>query len=92
VTPVAPWRLPALSILPDFRLAVTFHDGATGVIDLSAVTSGSELGVCEPLNDPQCFAQARLMLGTDTWPNGADLDRAWIHGEILQSKAWSVAL
>jgi hypothetical protein len=70
VTPVATWRLSALSILPDCRLAVTFHDGTTGVVDLSAVTSGSALGIYEPLKDPRYFAQARLELGTVTWPNG----------------------
>lgn len=92
VKPAAPWRLSALSILPDFHLAVTFHDGATGVVDLSAVTSGSELGIYEPLKDPQYFAQARIELGTVTWPNGADLDPAWMHDQIRQSKAWSIRL
>lgn len=90
VTPTAPWRLAALSILPDYRLAVTFHDGTAGVVDLSAVTSGSDLGIYEPLKDPQYFAQARIELGTVTWPNGADLDPAWMHDQIRQSKAWSV--
>lgn len=88
VTPVAPWRLSALSILPDYRLAVTFHDGTTGVVDLSAVTSGSELGIYEPLKDPQYFVQACIELGTVTWPSGADLDPAWMHEQIRQSKTW----
>jgi hypothetical protein len=82
--------LAALSILPDYRLAVTFHDGTTGVVDLSAVTSGSDLGIYEPLKDPQYFAQARIELGAVTWPNGADLDPAWMHDQIRQSNAWSV--
>ena len=90
VKPAAPWRLLALSILPDYRLAVTLHDGTTGVVDLSAVTSGSELGIYEPLKDPQYFAQARLELGTVTWPNGADLDPSLMHDQIRQSKTWSV--
>lgn len=92
VTPVAPWRLAALLILPDYRLAVTFQDGTTGVVDLSAVMSGSELGIYEPLKDPRYFAQARIELGTVTWPNGADLDPAWMHDQLRQAKTWSVPL
>lgn len=91
VTPAAPWRLAALSILPDYRLAVTFHDGTTGVVDLSAVTSGSELGIYEPIKDPQYFAQARIELGTVTWPNGADLYPAWMRDQVRQSRTWSVS-
>ena len=90
VTPVAPWRVAALSILPDYRLAATFHDGTTGVVDLSAVTSGTELGIYEPLKDHQYFAQARIELGVVTWPNGADLDPAWMHDQVRQSKTWLV--
>ena len=69
VTPVAPWRLSALSILPDHRLAVTFHDGTTGVVDLSVVTLGPELGIYELLKGPQYFGKARRELGTVIWPN-----------------------
>ena len=36
------------------------------------------------------FAQARLELGTVTWPNGADLDPSLMHDQIRQSKTWSV--
>jgi hypothetical protein len=92
VTPAAPWRVSALSILPDYRLAVTFHDGTTGVVDLSAVTSGSELGIYEPLKDPQYFAQARIELGTVTWTNRADLDPVWMYDRIRQSKTSSVPI
>jgi hypothetical protein len=87
VKPAAPWRLSALSILPDYRLAVTFHDGATGVVDLSAVTSGSELGIYEPFKDPWYFAQACIEPGAVTWPNGADRNPAWMNDQLRWSKA-----
>ena len=32
---------------------MTFHEGTTGVVDLSAVTPGSELGIYEPLKNPR---------------------------------------
>ena len=35
VIPAAPWRIKALSVLPDYRLAVTFTDGADGIVDFS---------------------------------------------------------
>jgi len=37
VIPAAPWRIKALSVLPDYRLAVTFMDGTNGIVDFSAV-------------------------------------------------------
>ena len=86
--PAAPWRLADLSILPDYRLAVTFHDGATGVVDLSAVTSGSEMGIYEPFKDPWYFGQACIEPGTVTWPNGADIDPAWIHDQFRESQTF----
>ena len=36
VIPAAPWRVKALSVLPDYRLAVTFMDGTTGIADFSS--------------------------------------------------------
>ena len=35
VIPAAPWRIKALSVLPDYRLAVTFMDGINGIADFS---------------------------------------------------------
>jgi len=90
VTPATRWRLAALSIPPRCRLVVTFHDGTTGVVDLSAVESGLELGIYEPLKDPQFFVKARIEVGTATWPNGADRDPAWMHNLVGQSRAWAV--
>jgi hypothetical protein len=63
-----------LSILPGYRLAVTFQDGTNGVADLSALLKARECGIYEALKDTAFFGQARLELGVVTWPNGADLD------------------
>jgi hypothetical protein len=90
VIPAAPWRVKELSILPDYRLAVTFQDGTSGVADLSAVTSAHDHGIYEPLKDPSYFKQARLEMGVVTWPNGADLDPVWMYEELSQIKTWSV--
>jgi hypothetical protein len=90
VIPAAPWRVKELSILPDYRLAVTFQDGTSGVADLSAVTSAHDRSMYEPLTDPSYFKQARLEMGVVTWPNGADLDPAWMNEELTQFRMWSV--
>ena len=27
-----------------------------------------------------------------TWPNGADLDAAWMHDELRKAKTWSISI
>jgi len=80
----------SLVVLPGYRLSVTFQDGASGIADLSAVTTASKCGIYEALKDPTIFAQARLELGVVTWPNGADIDPAWMYEQIKLAKTWSV--
>lgn len=92
VTPSAPWRVKAFSILPGYRLAVTFQDGTQGIADLSSLNSVRDCGIYNALKDLVYFGQARLELGAVTWPNGADLDPAWMHERLRQSETWSVPL
>lgn len=51
VIPAAPWRLRAVSALPEWRLAVTFNDGLTGIVDLADLVNAADAGVFEPLRD-----------------------------------------
>ena len=92
VTASAPWRVKAVSVLSGYRLAVTFQDGTKGVADLSALASDRDRGIYNALRDTAYFAQARLELGVVTWPNGADLDPAWMYDEIKRAKTWSVPI
>jgi hypothetical protein len=55
VTPSTPWRVKALTVLPDYRLALTFNDGVQGVADLSRVCVADGSGIYEPLKDPEFF-------------------------------------
>ena len=41
VIPAAPWRIKALSVLPDFRLAVTFMDDTQNISDFSELLTAS---------------------------------------------------
>lgn len=92
VIPAAPWRVKAMTVLPDYRLAVTFQDGTGGIVDLSSVLTARECGVYEALKDEAFFEQARLELGVITWPNGADLDPAWMYEQVTANKTWSVPI
>lgn len=91
-TPVAaaPWRVKAVTVLPDYRLAVTFIDDRSGMIDCATILDASNPGIYAPLAAPDYFAQARIELGAITWPNGADLDPAWIYEALANEKSWSV--
>jgi hypothetical protein len=86
----APWRVKALSVLPGHRLAVTFMDGKTGIVDCSTILDSKAPGIYAPLTDPVFFGQVQLELGALTWPNGADLDPAWLYDSIAGGKSWAV--
>lgn len=91
VIPAAPWRVKALTVMPGYRLAVTFQDDTSGIADMSALTTTvQDCGVFEALKDSAVFGQAHLELGVVTWPNGADIDPAWMYEQINQTKTWSV--
>ena len=89
VIPAAPWRVKALSVLPDHRLVVTFMDGTNGIADFSSVLTATECGIFEALKDKDFFDQARLDLGVVIRPNGADIDPGWMYEQIRANKSWS---
>jgi len=90
IIPAAPWRLRALSVLPEWQLAVTFNDGSSGIVDVSALVNGPDAGVFEALRDPAFFATAYLDCGAVTWPNGADLAPDAMHKEIRRCGVWRI--
>jgi hypothetical protein len=88
--PAAPWRIKAVTVLPEYRLALTFMDGTTGVADCASILTARDSGVFAPLKAPEFFGQVQLELGALTWPNGADLDPAWLYDKLSDGKSWSV--
>lgn len=90
VIPSAPWRVRALSVLPEWQLAVTFNDGTSGIVDVSALVNEPDAGVFEALRDPDFFATAYLDCGAVAWPNGADLAPDAMYKEIRRSGIWRV--
>jgi len=65
-------------------------DGTNGIVDFSTILTATECGIFEALKDKAFFDQARLDLGVVTWPNGADMDPAWMYEQIKVNKPWSV--
>jgi hypothetical protein len=88
--PAAPWRVCAITVLPQCQLAVTFNDGNSGIVDVSALVLGQDAGVFQALRDVSFFAQAYLDCGAVTWPNGADLAPDAMYKEIRRSGIWRV--
>ena len=89
ITPAAPWRVAAVTALPNYRLALTFNDGTRGAADLAALVARSDAGVFAVLRDPALFERVGLAYGAVTWPNGADLDPCWLHDELTRSGSFS---
>lgn len=90
VTAVAPWRVRAINVLPDYRLFVTCNDGTKGMVDMSALVKSADAGIFSALKDLELFQQVNIALGVITWPNGVDLDPAWVDDEIGKNKIWSI--
>ena len=90
VTPAAPWRVAAIAVLPGYRMEVEFRDGTRGVADFSTVVRSPKNGIFAALANPEFFARATVECGAITWPNGADMDPAWMHESIRASREWSV--
>jgi hypothetical protein len=90
VIAAAPWRVRAVGVQPGYRLSITCNDGTNGIVDMSALVNSANAGIFAALKDAQLFQQVSIELGALTWPNGADLDPAWVHEEIGKNKTWSV--
>ena len=87
-----PDPIPLTPFPPKKDLTPLPQDGTNGVADLSSILTAHDCGIYEELKDIALFAQARLEMGVVTWPNGADLDPAWMHDELRKSKTWSVPI
>ncbi|WP_297324191.1 DUF2442 domain-containing protein [Nitrosomonas sp.] len=90
VTASASWRTRAVAVLPNYCLAVTCNDGTAGIIDMSQLILSEKAGIFAALKDGQLFSQVCIELGAITWPNGADLDPAWVYEEIGRNKIWCI--
>jgi hypothetical protein len=86
----AAWRVTAVTGLPDARLRVTFVDGTSGEIEMSAFLRNRALAgtIFEALRDPVIFAQVQVVLGAIQWLNGADLAPDAMYDAIRERGVW----
>jgi hypothetical protein len=90
VIPAAPWWVRAVNVLPGYRLAVTFNDGTSGTVDMSALVNSENAGIYATLKSAEVFQQVSIAYGALTWSNGADIDPVWMYEELGKNKMWSV--
>lgn len=88
VVPAAPWRVIAVTALPDCRLEVKFVDGLEGIVDMKALVHSEQAGVFAALRDAGVFARAFVECGVVTWPGELDLAPDAMHDEIAARGEW----
>ena len=90
--PMAAWRVASVEVQPQARLRVSFMDGTVGGVDLRRFLQDPELAgtVFEPLRDSGFLAQAVVVNGAVTWPNGADLSPDAMYDAIRAQGIWNL--
>lgn len=70
--------------LGDYKVAVTFNNGKSGIADLANALHG---GVFEALKDKNEFAKLAVdsELETIAWPNGADLAPEFVYFQAFKN-------
>jgi hypothetical protein len=76
-------HITAVEYLHDYKLAVTFDNGRSGVADLADALGR---GVFQPLQDKEQFRRVRVddELQTVVWPNGADLAPEYVYFQAFK--------
>ncbi|MDD2743676.1 MAG: DUF2442 domain-containing protein [Rhodocyclaceae bacterium] len=84
--------------LHDYKLAVTFDNGCSGIADLTEVLDS---GIFKALRDTNLFSQVTVddQMKTVVWPNGLDLAPEYVYFQAFkddlrllpQFEAWGYA-
>jgi len=89
---MAVWSIVRFNILSNYKIAVSFADGITGVADLAPRLSQGPLGDgFDALCDENVFAKAYLEHGALTWPGGIDLAPDAMYQRIRESGTSTLA-
>lgn len=91
IHPTAPWRVQAVTALPNERLFVRFVDGLAGIVDLSALIASPQAGVFARLRDRTLFEQVHVEMGAIVWPGELDLAPDAMHAAIKEHGEWRIA-
>ena len=82
------WRVTAVESRPNWRIAVSFADGTSGIVDLTRLIFGDNPGVFEELRDARAFGAVYVDDGVVTWPSGLDLAPDAMYDGIRQHGEW----
>jgi hypothetical protein len=74
--------------LPGYRLAVIFHDGISGIVDMARLIAASEETAFAPLRDLVAFSQVKIVYGAVTWPGDIDLAPDAMHDALKENGEW----
>jgi hypothetical protein len=87
-----PWRVREVAALADYRLSVSFMDGTSGIVDMSALVVSPTAGVFAQLKDQVLFAQVTIEHGAVVWPGELDLAPDAMHAAIRHDDGeWEIA-
>ena len=81
----------AVRAMGGFRIEVRFHDGTSGIVDLSRLIQSEEAGVFAELRDPAVFSSADVSFGAVTWPGGIDLAPDAMYLALKATGEWILA-
>jgi hypothetical protein len=90
ILPSMPWRVREVAALEGYRLSVTFVDGTTGTVDMSALIASPKAGVFAPLRDVGLFSQVSVQYGAVVWPGELDLAPDAMHAAIKRGGEWKL--
>ena len=68
--------------LPDYRLALSFSDGSSGVIDLREFVFSDPRPIVAALRSAAAFAAIRVASDTVVWDNGFDLAPEFLYARL----------
>lgn len=83
-----PWRVDAVQVLPDYRLAIRFLDGTEGEVAMVELIHSSNAGVFAQLRSLDVFAKAFVAYGAVTWPGEIDLAPDAMYQAIKANGEW----
>ena len=75
------------SYADEYRIRLSFSDGASGCVDLRALVFGDHRPVVRELQDPTLFRRFTVATDTVVWDNGFDLAPEYLHSLVQRDES-----
>jgi hypothetical protein len=79
-----------VTVIGDYRIFVRFHDGTSGVVDLSRLILSPHAGVFAELQDTTVFAGVSVVFGAVTWPGEIDIAPDGMYNALRRDGEWVI--